>query len=320
MNLADGFQDLLPHLEPCMRGAHLLALESIQNIYDGDTEKSAASILAELHMAEILRDEPNLVGVPVRDRIIATGCVSLQTCLNVAPFSTRDLVSISARLQESMEESQKCLRTVLVNERSQGISIFKGSDQQIADFLADGHARLGLRLSVEAMRAPGILQQDAAYFVDFIGRIEMASTNGSDQQMATRLAILSSEIERNRHLDPDEKKHWKIISCMLLPGVIRAVQADLWTQTFGKVAMAAIAVERHRRDFGDMPTDLDALVPRFLPRVADDPYTGQPISFQQLPKGYTVYTGGTVDRDSGHRPQAGEAKFDSGEIVFRVER
>jgi hypothetical protein len=84
--------------------------------------------------------------------------------------------------------------------------------------------------------------------------------------------------------------------------------------------MAAIAVERHRRDFGDMPTDLDALVPRFLPRVADDPYTGQPISFQQLPKGYTVYTGGTVDRDSGHRPQAGEAKFDSGEIVFRVER
>jgi len=219
-----------------------------------------------------------------------------------------------------MQASEKGLQTAIVNERCQGISIFQGSDQQIADFVLQGEAGLGLRLSVEAMRAAGILQRDAAYYVDSLDRIEAACSATSRERML-KLADIASDVEQNRHFAATaDKKRLNIISCMLLPGSIRAFQGDLWTQTLGEVTLASLAVERHRQEFGHLPTDLDALVPRYLPKVPEDPYTGHPISFHLLPKGYVVYAPGISSPNSATSRLMHTLQPEPDDIVCKVER
>jgi hypothetical protein len=321
INLADGWNALLPHLESCARGAHLLALESIENQYDGDPEKAAASVMASLHMAEILRDEPELLGILIRNRILVTGCLSIQSSLQAAPFSANELASISARLQSAMESSQAALPTALVVERCMGFSVFQSSDREIADFLSQGEGSPVLVFSVEGLRMMGILQRDAAYYVDFIDRIETACTNSSRQTTLAQLADIASQVEQNRQFaSRGDRQQLNVISCMLLPGTIRAIQSDIWTHTLGQVTVASLAVERHRRELGRLPADLGELVPRYLSKVPEDPFTGRPISFRLLPKGYSVYASAASGRNSDPGGQAGAAVSQSDDIICTVTR
>jgi hypothetical protein len=64
-----------------------------------------------------------------------------------------------------------------------------------------------------------------------------------------------------------------------------------------RVARVAIAVERYRlANHDELPPALDALVPRYLPAVPIDPYSGQPIHFVRLSDGYQIY-GVSFDRN-----------------------
>ncbi len=110
-----------------------------------------------------------------------------------------------------------------------------------------------------------------------------------------------------------------VISCMLLPGLLRAIQKHLWTQTLGEVTVASIAVERYRQEVGQLPPDLDALVPHYLPRVPED-RTGQLLGFRLLPKVYAADARGPGGRDDSSNPKPEKRGFDSDAIVFKFER
>jgi len=319
MNLTDGFRTLLPHLKPCERAGHLLALERIENVYRGDTEKVGESVLASLHMAEILDDEPTLVGVQIRNRILVTVCMSLRTCLSIAPLPRQDLAGIFARLNGALSRSEASSLSALVYERCIGMSIFQGSNREIADFLDEGQGRFVVRLGVEALRFIGNLQRDAAYFVEQMDRIEAAVRNPSRQRIATELADNASNVERNQHLLSVDKMRANLFSCMLLPGAVRMMQAQLRTQTLGGATLTSLAVERYREEVGHLPPDLQSLVPRFLPKIPHDPYTGQLLGFRLLPQGYVVSSGRASGDEDGTTPKE-KARPASDEIVFRIER
>jgi hypothetical protein len=62
----------------------------------------------------------------------------------------------------------------------------------------------------------------------------------------------------------------------------------------------AVAVERYRREHGEMlPETLQSLVPRYLPSLPIDPYTGQPMRFVKEEAGYVAYSVGPNRRDDG---------------------
>jgi hypothetical protein len=323
IDLTKGFQALLPHLQPCGRAAHILALESLENLYEGQAKKATGSLIASLHMAEVLRDEPTLTGAAVRDKILTTSCACIQISLGMAQLSARDLSLVSTRMQGVMELNEKGLRTALAVERCMGLSIFQGSDREIADFLEQGRARFGVKLSVEVLRAEGIVQRDADYFIEQMDRIEAAAQSPSLQRMANDLAHITADLEENQRLFASDKRRVNLISCMLLPGVTRTMQAHLWTRALGEVAVAAIGVDRYRQEVGRLPSDLDAVVPRFLASVPKDPHTGQPIGFSLLPSGYAFFSGGKsfLGNDTGQKANTpGITANKSDGIVFRVER
>lgn len=67
-----------------------------------------------------------------------------------------------------------------------------------------------------------------------------------------------------------------------------------------RASVAAIAVERHRRDHkGALPGALRDLVPKYLAAVPEDPVTGGPLLFRQDAAAYTIYSAGPDKKDDG---------------------
>jgi hypothetical protein len=67
-----------------------------------------------------------------------------------------------------------------------------------------------------------------------------------------------------------------------------------------RIAATAIAVERYRRAHGGaLPPSLETLLPGFLARVPEDPYSGRPLVLKPAPDGYTIYSLDSDRRDDG---------------------
>ena len=66
-----------------------------------------------------------------------------------------------------------------------------------------------------------------------------------------------------------------------------------------RLIATVIAVERYRRARGHMPSSLDALVPAFLPRLPEDPFSGKPLLYKQELQAYVIYSVDTNRRDDG---------------------
>jgi hypothetical protein len=67
-----------------------------------------------------------------------------------------------------------------------------------------------------------------------------------------------------------------------------------------RVAVTTIAAERYRRvHAGAAPPALDALVPAFVARVPDDPFSGMPLLYRSDADGYTIYSADSNRRDDG---------------------
>jgi hypothetical protein len=61
----------------------------------------------------------------------------------------------------------------------------------------------------------------------------------------------------------------------------------------------AMAVERFRRDRGNVPTALSDLVPQYLNDVPVDPFSGRPLLFRPSADAYTIYSVGPNQKDDG---------------------
>jgi len=90
-----------------------------------------------------------------------------------------------------------------------------------------------------------------------------------------------------------------------------------------RAAQSALAVERFRLAHGQLPEDLQELVPQFLSAVPDDPFDGQSLRYHRLAKGYVVYSIGRDGHDDGGRERPFDAKSSDKteyDITFTVER
>ena len=70
--------------------------------------------------------------------------------------------------------------------------------------------------------------------------------------------------------------------------------------THVRAGMAALAVERYRRDHADSPPDsLAALVPTYLPSVPTDPFTGRELLYRTDRGRFVIYSLGPDGNDNG---------------------
>ena len=89
-----------------------------------------------------------------------------------------------------------------------------------------------------------------------------------------------------------------------------------------RTARGAMAVERYRLAHGALPSSLGDLVPGQLDVVPEDPYTGQPLRYEKLGKGFVVYSVGPDGRDDAGWEEPPHARRRGGQydLTFTVEQ
>lgn len=69
-----------------------------------------------------------------------------------------------------------------------------------------------------------------------------------------------------------------------------------------RAAASALAIARYERDHpGELPPNLEALVPKYLPAVSQDPFSGTALRFVRNGTAYKVYSVGANRKDDGGR-------------------
>jgi hypothetical protein len=82
-----------------------------------------------------------------------------------------------------------------------------------------------------------------------------------------------------------------------------------------KTVTTAIALKRYQLRHGNLPPNLSALVPEFLPAVPLDPVDGNPLHYRPNGDGtYLLYSVGSNGKDDGGNPEL--EKYVEGKSIY----
>jgi len=92
---------------------------------------------------------------------------------------------------------------------------------------------------------------------------------------------------------------------VLMPSLWRASPMQWYSTQRRDTTLVALALELYRREHGDWPASLDALVPTFIPTIPRDQYDGGPLKYRITDGGPLVYSVGVDRKDDHGRVDAG---------------
>jgi hypothetical protein len=114
-----------------------------------------------------------------------------------------------------------------------------------------------------------------------------------------------------------------ILARLMFPAINGISTALQKTQGRLRCALAAVAVERYRRQHGRWPESLTELVPAQLSQLPLDPFDGQPIRYRRLTDGVVIYCLGPDLQDNGgklDRQNPGATGTDLGLQLWDVDK
>lgn len=284
INHSDGYHALMPHIPPCRIAASILAMEAVYHARKNEPHGAIASISASLHMAEIVKDEPDLISFLVRGRIVADVCHAIRACVNITPLPGDELTKINQRISSLMD--RRGIKQTVVSERCLHLSIFTAPNKVIAQFVDEGDPKVMTILGVETMRWRRMLQRDCAFDLESFAQTEQALEAPSYVPLRETVRQQSLKLEQNKGLVGDDTSRVNIISGMVLPGFFGALEWHLKELSLTAVTSAAIAVERCREANHRLPDSLTELVPAYSLTQPKDPPTGVPFELRPIGSGY----------------------------------
>jgi hypothetical protein len=318
VDLKQGFQTLVPYLAKVKGSVQLLAAEALFDASNGDIEKALSALRAAGAVADSVAEEPLLISQLVR---IASWAIISKRCellLNGATLSDQQLITLQTLFQNG--ERPNAMARGLAGERTCGLAVFMGSPDRMYIFggldlnsppaLKD---RLRASLYIGLLKSTGLLRKDRTFYLDVMA----TNIAAAEAPFPERLTL--SQQANNSALSPPSKL--MIFSRMMLPALSRAIQRDADHIARIRTAQTAIAVERFRRAHnGDLPTDLNQLVPAYLPSLPRDPFDGEPLRFKRRATGYVVYSIGSDLRDDGGSEGDPKKPSSAKDITFILER
>jgi len=97
-----------------------------------------------------------------------------------------------------------------------------------------------------------------------------------------------------------------------IPALSKLLHKVMVTEALKQLTVTAIALKRHQLRHGNLPPDLAALVPEFLPAVPRDPVNAQPLHYKLNSDGtFLLYSVGEDAEDNDGDPKPAEAKTKS---------
>jgi hypothetical protein len=316
IDLTQGFIVLLPHLTKAKGSIQLLTTEALLDASNGNIQKALATLRAAGTVADSLAKEPVLISQLVRIAGWVIICKRCELILNGATLSDDRLADLQA-LFRNAERSDTMARG-LGGERATGLTVFMGSRYQGNIFGSANSAptlkdRMLTSLYYGLLKSTGILHKDKTFYLDVM------ATNIAAAEAPFPERFTLSQRAATAALSPPNRMC--IFSRMLLPALGKAIQRDAEFAARIRTTQTAIAIERFRHAHnGNLPSDLNELVPTYLPSLPGDPFEGEPLRFKRLSSGYVVYSIGSDLRDDGGSEADPQKQTAAKDVTFIVEK
>jgi lysophospholipase L1-like esterase len=273
---SDGISTVMPHLEEIRTISRLLFLDAVLRAQDGDAEGAMRSGRAALNACRSVGDEPAIGsqlcrlswGWPVRwlERVLAQGepsAATLEQLQRLLEQETREPSLLVAARAERAEIYQflEGVRARKLDRRALGLANPYGLPDQAVNW-------------IDAARASTCEAAYLRYLTELVEMVQLPPAERAQRlEGLQRPKMALPQPLQAMMVGFDEKKGCR----WLLKG-----QAQL------QCALAALAIERYRRDHGRWPERLQDLLPAYLSTVPTDPFDGSPLRLVPTEDGVVI--------------------------------
>jgi len=316
IDLTPGMNTLLPHLSRLRRLGGLLQAETLVAVEHHDSGRAVDAIATALGLGRSLSLEPLMVSQNTSHGLDTVAFRSLEYVLNRVRLTDLQLTGLIGAFARG--EDTNSLYRSLLGERATFVTAGRDPQGTISGWASAPPPSPYQQALVDSVWAiigwTGFFERDFAFGVDALTtNIALAKLPDPDR-FAARTNWTPVETRAREGYYP--------LSSILLPSVPRAIERDTEDRARARVAQTALAIERYRLAHGDeLPENLTALVPRFLPSVPIDPFDGQSMRYQRKQSGYVVYSIGMDAKDNGGKERPAKPKTtDEWDVTFIVDR
>ncbi len=107
-----------------------------------------------------------------------------------------------------------------------------------------------------------------------------------------------------------------VLTSLILPATQAATSARYRADAMLNLTRLSFGLAAYRKDHGEYPDKLDALVPKYFDALPKDPFTGEQLRYKKKGGGFLAYSvGADQEDDEGRGPLSGDAAGDDFAIV-----
>jgi len=278
----------LKHLQNLRHAAYLLRLETGLRTHRGQTEAALESVAVMLRLGDSLKGEPTFVSQATRHSLDAGACKTLEWVIADRTFTDRSLSAFSVPLV-----NKDCHEDMVRAVAGDQCSLLIGGERW---HFIDNDMEKGLKTS--GLGSVIVLLSMQATFTFIEANQGLTAPNpdwddGTDGRWLRNLRLVPLDIAARLILTQGERLD---------------------------VTRLGLAVKRHELANGQLPDQLEDLVPDYLDAVPVSPFDGKPLRCRATETGLVVYGPGRDGRDDGGVESRMDGQRHLSDTTFEVDR
>ena len=298
---ADSFNALLPHLAIHKSMAVRLRTRAAARVAAGDTVGAAEDIETILRLADLIGEDPVLIGYLVQVTLQTIAYSAFWDGTSQHAWSDAQLAAFQRRF-EGLKQRDSLVKAFR-GERIGGVIAFELMRQGRLDpniFGAMESDGSGNSFGWGLLPRAWLLQNQAYHSSVMVQVVDALQRCDPERGIATKGSIWETERIDQTLLDTAGRRFhpYRIFTHMLLPALAKVHAKADRSLTTSRLAITVAGLERHRLATGGYPKALSDLVPKWVPTVPLDPMDGQPLRYRLNADGtFTLYSVGTNQTD-----------------------
>ena len=272
----DGTRMRMPSLMEIRDLSDVNVAAGLLDLADENADEAARHARLGLLLAGSMAQEPNLLVQLIRIAVARAQCRLLRDTLTEGAPSAAALHALAPPLEEELR--QRPVVVGLIGELKYRNNVFEGIERGGKPWTGAGEESFTGSAMLAWVLRPAVRVAHARVLEQDDRTIEYA-----------RLEPFAREARNLR--PPSEKPQpwwWRRFVDVFTAGFERAIRWGDEHRALTTLAATAVALRRCRLDRGSYPTNLDALVPAFLPAVPVDPFTGRPPEYKLAGAGFEI--------------------------------
>jgi hypothetical protein len=288
---AAGVNAIFPHMAKVRDLARLLTYKAMVDLADGRVDEAIDTCGDGMALSDHVGSEPTLISSLVG---VACRAITLRTLGQVVSQARTPAQLEHVMRMLADRRGRPGLKTAMLGERAMGVQIYDDL-RRGKQPIQDGHMP----------PVPGwVFYHDEAAYLSLLNEyVDLADKPYYEIQHQV------TDIETRARQLP----FYVPLAKLLMPIYSRAYAAEADPAAQAEVLRAAAAIKLYKLRHGAYPKKLSDLVPRILPAVPIDEFSGAELLYRRSGDGFVVYSIGQNGIDDGGITTE---KRDSGDIVY----